>query len=221
MSAVLMKVFIVNLFADCWNQNALFIFKHTSVFTTKSLQMSPLVFLSIMCFSIFCCCNHFFLQSPVSPAPLLNILSAPGMGGVSRVSHGLLTSCQSKLESMRPQRSHPVHQAHPPGPGGKPRLWKRCSKGRVHLLPCSILSQGICVFKYFFVSIIYNQVFSNGSLTTVLCGKKEYKELQETVNPLLFSSPGGCLTLLFHSDYSNTKRHSGFRGFYTIQGETH
>lgn len=74
--------------------------------------------------------------------------------------------------------------------------------------------------RFFFVSFIYNQVFSNGSLTAVLCGKKEYKELQETVNPFLFSPPGGCLTLLFHSDYSNIERHSGFRGFYTVQGET-
>ncbi|XP_037836444.1 complement C1s subcomponent-like [Kryptolebias marmoratus] len=61
------------------------------------------------------------------------------------------------------------------------------------------------------------KVFSNGSLVAVLCGKKEYKELQKTVNPPLLSSPGGCLTLLFHSDYSNTKRHTGFRGFYTVQ----
>lgn len=62
-------------------------------------------------------------------------------------------------------------------------------------------------------------MFSNGSLITVLCGKKEYRDLQETVNPSLISSPGGCLTLLFHSDYSNPKRHTGFRGLYSVQGE--
>lgn len=61
------------------------------------------------------------------------------------------------------------------------------------------------------------KVFSNGYLISVLCGQMEFEELQATVNPLLFSSPGGCLSLLFHSDYSNTKRHTGFRGFYTNQ----
>lgn len=61
------------------------------------------------------------------------------------------------------------------------------------------------------------KVFSNGNLISVLCGKKEFEELQSTVNPLLLSSPGGCLSLSFHSDYSNTKRHTGFRGFYTDQ----
>uniref|UniRef100_A0A8C4GQZ9 Vitamin K-dependent protein C n=1 Tax=Dicentrarchus labrax TaxID=13489 RepID=A0A8C4GQZ9_DICLA len=46
---------------------------------------------------------------------------------------------------------------------------------------------------------------------------REFEELQSTVNPLLLSSPGGCLSLSFHSDYSNTERHTGFRGFYTDQ----
>ncbi|KAK9513981.1 hypothetical protein VZT92_027474 [Zoarces viviparus] len=61
------------------------------------------------------------------------------------------------------------------------------------------------------------KVFSNGSLISVLCGKREFEELQSTVNPSLVSSPGGCLSLTFHSDYSNTKRHTGFRGFYSDQ----
>ncbi|XP_068425833.1 transmembrane protease serine 9 [Clinocottus analis] len=60
-------------------------------------------------------------------------------------------------------------------------------------------------------------VFSNGNLIAVLCGKREFEELQSTVNPSLVSSPGGCLSLTFNSDYSNTKRHTGFRGFYTDQ----
>lgn len=63
------------------------------------------------------------------------------------------------------------------------------------------------------------QIFSNGNLISVLCGTKEFEELQSTVNPVLFSPPGGCLALSFHSDYSNIKRHTGFRGFYTTQGE--
>lgn len=61
------------------------------------------------------------------------------------------------------------------------------------------------------------KVFSNGNLISVLCGNREFEELQSTVNPSLLSSPGGCLSLSFHSDYSNTKRHTGFRGFYTDQ----
>ncbi|XP_070767920.1 ovochymase-like, partial [Enoplosus armatus] len=61
------------------------------------------------------------------------------------------------------------------------------------------------------------KVYSNGNLISVLCGKREFEELQSTVNPSLLSSPGGCLSLSFHSDYSNTKRHTGFRGFYTGQ----
>ncbi|XP_038567056.1 complement C1s subcomponent-like [Micropterus salmoides] len=60
------------------------------------------------------------------------------------------------------------------------------------------------------------KVYSNGNLISVLCGKKEFEELQSSVNPL-HSSPGGCLSLSFHSDFSNTKRHTGFRGFYTSQ----
>ncbi|KAF7670145.1 hypothetical protein LDENG_00050090 [Lucifuga dentata] len=61
------------------------------------------------------------------------------------------------------------------------------------------------------------KIFSNGNVISVLCGKREFEELQSTVNPVLVSTPGGCLSLSFHSDYSNTKRHIGFRGFYTVQ----
>ncbi|KAF3692073.1 Complement C1r subcomponent [Channa argus] len=61
------------------------------------------------------------------------------------------------------------------------------------------------------------KVFSNGNLISVLCGKKEFEELQANVNPSLTSSSGGCLSLSFESDYSNVHRHTGFRGFYTVQ----
>uniref|UniRef100_UPI0037E7CFA5 uncharacterized protein c1s.2 n=1 Tax=Semicossyphus pulcher TaxID=241346 RepID=UPI0037E7CFA5 len=61
------------------------------------------------------------------------------------------------------------------------------------------------------------KVYSNGNLISVLCGKKEFEELQRSVNPSLISSAGGCLSLSFYSDYSNTKRHTGFRGFYSDQ----
>ncbi|XP_026173254.1 complement C1s subcomponent [Mastacembelus armatus] len=61
------------------------------------------------------------------------------------------------------------------------------------------------------------KVFSNGKLISVLCGEKDFEELHSAVNPFLVSSPGGCLSLAFHSDYSNIKRHTGFTGFYTVQ----
>uniref|UniRef100_A0A3Q3KRU5 Complement component 1, s subcomponent n=1 Tax=Monopterus albus TaxID=43700 RepID=A0A3Q3KRU5_MONAL len=60
------------------------------------------------------------------------------------------------------------------------------------------------------------KVYSNGNLISVLCGKKEFEDLDFTVNPSLISSPGGCLSLNFYSDYSNTERHTGFRGFYSV-----
>ncbi|KAM8868914.1 ovochymase [Spinachia spinachia] len=61
------------------------------------------------------------------------------------------------------------------------------------------------------------KVFSNGNLISVLCGKRQFEDLESNVNPSLLSSPGGCLSLTFRSDYSNTRRHTGFRGFYTDQ----
>lgn len=69
-----------------------------------------------------------------------------------------------------------------------------------------------------FVSHFF-KIFSNENLISILCGKKEFEELQSTVNPLLISTLGGCLSLSFYSDYSNIQRHAGFRGFYTEQGE--
>ncbi|XP_074539378.1 transmembrane protease serine 9-like [Halichoeres trimaculatus] len=59
------------------------------------------------------------------------------------------------------------------------------------------------------------KIYSNGNLVSVLCGRKDFEELQSSVNPFLLSSPGGCLSLSFHSDFSNTRRHTGFRGFYS------
>ncbi|TKS82247.1 Complement C1s subcomponent [Collichthys lucidus] len=61
------------------------------------------------------------------------------------------------------------------------------------------------------------KVYSNGNLISVLCGKRDFEELQSAVNPSLVSSPDGCLSLSFYSDYSNTRRHTGFRGFYSSQ----
>uniref|UniRef100_A0A9J8BFL1 Complement component 1, r subcomponent n=1 Tax=Cyprinus carpio carpio TaxID=630221 RepID=A0A9J8BFL1_CYPCA len=61
------------------------------------------------------------------------------------------------------------------------------------------------------------KLFADEVLLFTLCGRKSMKELQASVNPFLHSSSGGCLSVLFLADYSNTERHTGFRGFYTIQ----
>ncbi|XP_072536026.1 complement C1s subcomponent-like isoform X2 [Salminus brasiliensis] len=61
------------------------------------------------------------------------------------------------------------------------------------------------------------KVFADNILINTLCGKKSAEQLQASVNPSLRSSPGGCLSLTFQSDYSNTEQHTGFRAFYTVQ----
>ncbi|XP_061092102.1 complement C1s subcomponent-like [Conger conger] len=61
------------------------------------------------------------------------------------------------------------------------------------------------------------EISSDETKLASLCGRKSYEELQSSVNPSLQSSNSGCLMLSFRSDYSNTERHSGFRGFYTVQ----
>ncbi|KAM3873248.1 mannan-binding lectin serine protease 2-like [Diretmus argenteus] len=61
------------------------------------------------------------------------------------------------------------------------------------------------------------EIFSNGNLISILCGQSKFEQLQSSVNPSLHSSPGGCLSLSFRADYSNVKRNTGFRGFYTVQ----
>ncbi|KTG46724.1 hypothetical protein cypCar_00025008 [Cyprinus carpio] len=61
------------------------------------------------------------------------------------------------------------------------------------------------------------RLYADEVLLFTLCGRKSMKELQASVNPFLHSSPGGCLSASFLADYSNTERHTGFRGFYTVQ----
>ncbi|CAB1334494.1 unnamed protein product, partial [Coregonus sp. 'balchen'] len=58
---------------------------------------------------------------------------------------------------------------------------------------------------------------TNGKQIAIQCGEMSFEDLDSTVNPSLLSSMEGCLSLSFRSDYSNTKRHTGFRGFYTLQ----
>ena len=176
-------------------------------------------FLSFTIFTLF----PSFPQPPASPARTLDgLLHAAWMGGVSRVSQRIPAPCQSKLEQVCPQRSHHLHQAHPPGPRGQPRLWKWCGEGQGTKSKCFYVKMSLLLIDASAVIVScfrLFQVFSNGDLISVLCGKREFEELQSIVNPLLVSAPGGCLSLSFHSDYSNPKRHTGFRGFYTDQGE--
>ncbi|XP_051721162.1 complement C1s subcomponent-like [Ctenopharyngodon idella] len=61
------------------------------------------------------------------------------------------------------------------------------------------------------------KIFADEELLFKLCGRKSMKELQASINPFLHSSRGGCLSVSFLADYSNPKRHTGFRGFYAIQ----
>ncbi|KAJ8005196.1 hypothetical protein DPEC_G00144120 [Dallia pectoralis] len=61
------------------------------------------------------------------------------------------------------------------------------------------------------------EIFADDKQIDVLCGEKSFEDLASSVNPHLRSSASGCLSLSFHSDFSNTKRHTGFRGFYTLQ----
>ncbi|KAI7806217.1 putative complement C1s subcomponent-like [Triplophysa rosa] len=61
------------------------------------------------------------------------------------------------------------------------------------------------------------KIYADGEVLFKLCGRKSTKELQTSINPFLHSSSGGCLFLSFLADYSNPVRHTGFRGFYTIQ----
>ncbi|KAM9488519.1 mannan-binding lectin serine protease 2-like [Clarias gariepinus] len=61
------------------------------------------------------------------------------------------------------------------------------------------------------------KISEDGHFLANLCGKKTFEELQSSVNPSLRSSSGGCLSINFYSDYSNTERHAGFKAFYTTQ----
>ncbi|XP_062848643.1 calcium-dependent serine proteinase-like [Trichomycterus rosablanca] len=60
------------------------------------------------------------------------------------------------------------------------------------------------------------KVFVDSVPTFNLCGRMTMEHLQSSINPSLQSSSGGCVSLSFQSDYSNTERHTGFRAFYTI-----
>ncbi|XP_026782503.2 mannan-binding lectin serine protease 2 [Pangasianodon hypophthalmus] len=61
------------------------------------------------------------------------------------------------------------------------------------------------------------KISEDHNLLANLCGRMTLEELQSSVNPSLRSSSGGCLSLTFQSDYSNTERHAGFKAFYTTQ----
>ncbi|XP_026861748.2 complement C1s subcomponent [Electrophorus electricus] len=61
------------------------------------------------------------------------------------------------------------------------------------------------------------KVFAGNVLLTKLCGRMSAQHLLSSVNPLLRSSSGGCLSLSFEADFSNPERHTGFRAFYKEQ----
>ncbi|XP_030639724.1 complement C1s subcomponent [Chanos chanos] len=61
------------------------------------------------------------------------------------------------------------------------------------------------------------RIFVDDIPHSTLCGRMSTAELRSSVNPSLYSPPKGCISLKFSADYSNTKRHTGFRAFYTIQ----
>lgn len=83
-------------------------------------------------------------------------------------------------------------------------------------MPCP-LCKLLIPTSSFFASL--SQVSEGQNVLAQLCGKMTLKELQSSVNPSLRSSSGGCLSLTFQSDYSNTERHAGFKAFYTTQGK--
>ncbi|XP_058503766.1 uncharacterized protein LOC131471288 [Solea solea] len=90
--------------------------------------------------------------------------------------------------------------------------WNRCA-GKGHTLTLKLIHLDVEDSQNCENDAV--KVFSNGKLIAALCGKMDFEELQSTVNPSLASTPGGCLSLSFHSDFSNTRRYTGFRGFYS------
>ncbi|KAG7469366.1 hypothetical protein MATL_G00128010 [Megalops atlanticus] len=92
--------------------------------------------------------------------------------------------------------------------------WKRCAPSG-HTLSLTLIHLDIEDSDECQNDVV--EISSDEGKLASLCGRKSYEELQSSVNPSLRSSPSGCLKLSFHSDYSNTQRHSGFRAFYTMQ----
>ncbi|KAI4896909.1 hypothetical protein NFI96_031595 [Prochilodus magdalenae] len=117
--------------------------------------------------------------------------------------------------------SHPLagwvsSPGHPGGyePNSKME-WERCAPAG-HTLTLSILHLDL-EDSYQCENDALKIFGDNNLLLKNLCGRMSTEQLQARVNPLLHSSPGGCLFLTFHADYSNTERHTGFRAFYTVQ----
>lgn len=158
-------------------------------------------------------------QPSARPVLPLGLLRVAGVGGVSGVPPRIPASRQFELEQMCPEGSRDLGQTHPPGPRKQPRVQKRCRQGQTSATPRNPRRSQTPAVRRPKTRLSSLQVFSDGTLISVLCGTKGFAELQSSVNPFLRSSPGGCLTLLFDSDYSNTRRNSGFRGFYTEEGE--
>lgn len=158
--------------------------------------------------------------SAASPAHPLSLRHAAGQGGVSGVSTWIPTTFHLQLEQVRKERSQHLPTAHPPRPGGQLRVWERCCEGQSPADSIDLASTPSPCYCNPVALCLHPQVFSDKKLKAVLCGRRDLEELESSVNPDLVSLPGGCLSLSFYSDYSNTKRHTGFRGFYSDQGRT-
>ncbi|GAA6098220.1 mannan-binding lectin serine protease 2-like [Tachysurus ichikawai] len=90
--------------------------------------------------------------------------------------------------------------------------WKRCAPPG-HVLVLTLLH--LDLEESFQCENDFLEVSEHGLLAK-LCGRKTSEELR-SVDPSLRSSSGGCLSITFQSDYSNTERHTGFQLFYTTQ----
>ncbi|KAL7874653.1 hypothetical protein SRHO_G00056230 [Serrasalmus rhombeus] len=116
--------------------------------------------------------------------------------------------------------SHPLAGwvSSPGHPGGyephSEMMWERCAPAG-HILTLSIIH--LDLEDSYQCENDAVKVFADSLLLKTLCGSMSTEQLQSRVNPSLHSSPGGCLSLTFEADYSNTERHTGFRAFYTVQ----
>ncbi|KAG7335478.1 hypothetical protein KOW79_000171 [Hemibagrus wyckioides] len=116
------------------------------------------------------------------------------------------------------QSVHLVGLIHSPGfPHGYgsnvSETWRRCAPPG-HVLVLTLLH--LDLEESFDCENDFLKIFEGDSKLAQLCGRKTLEELQAD-DLSLRSSSGGCLSITFQSDYSNTERHTGFKLFYTTQ----
>lgn len=154
---------------------------------------------------------------------------------VSRVSAWLRLKRVHHMEILCTSRSRPVPHTATLGSGGQLRVWERCPEGRelekslsfsinFTYFCCSFwlnsffVSSCVCFPTISSISFLF-QISEDHKLLANLCGRKTQKELQSSVNPSLRSSSGGCLSITFHSDFSDTGKNAGFTAIYSTQGK--